>query len=94
MDSTARTKARLQEIEAKKARLEELRRKRELQEKEIKNSRLSVGEKTTVIAKHLLLKEHSREFLKLTYIGLDCPTEPKSRQTKRHRGFTFKHTWA
>jgi len=93
MDSNARTKARLQEIEAKKARLEELRRKRELQEKEIKNSRLSVGEKTTVKPIILLLKESSGELLKLTYNVLDCPTKPESRQTKRYRSSTVEHTW-
>jgi hypothetical protein len=46
MDSAARQKARLQEIDAKKAKLEELRRKRELQDKEIKHSRLSMDNRT------------------------------------------------
>jgi hypothetical protein len=50
MDSAARTKARQQEIEAKKAKLEEIRRKRELQDKDLKHSRLSMDHRQVWLA--------------------------------------------
>jgi hypothetical protein len=71
--------ARREEILAKKAKLEELRRTRALREQEMKKSRQSVGESSEV----LYQRHESYDFANALQ---DCTANTKScRQTKRHR---------